>query len=208
MTRSSSLILIAAIAVTSFLTQPATGQFTITIPKVKVPKIPKKEAPATTTNNPDPVTSNSDSPVTSDSVSSSQPIGDVRGMPIPGARITFSNNPDGSNPKTTFTSSEFIYGRLDLGGKTVYDAFGLKNQGANAKFYYINYDLQIWKPGEKPWDKWAGNSYTLVTKEDAQKTYWNFDVLPEPTKVSTRKSAIADELEYYNSGAGVYTLVV
>jgi len=205
MTRSSSLILIAVIAVTSFLTQPAMGQFTITIPKVKVPKIPKKDAPATT-NNPDPVTSNSDSPATSTSdSSSSQPSGTVRGIPIPGARITFANNADGSNPKTTFTSSEYIYGRLDLGGKTVYDAFGLKNQGSSAKFYYINYDLQIWKPGEKPWDKWGGNSYTLITKEDAQKTYWNFDVLPEPTKVSTRRSAIADELEYYNSGAGIYT---
>ena len=205
MTRSS-LILIAVIAVTSFLTQPAMGQFTITIPKVKVPKIPKKDAPATP-NNPDPVTSNPDSsmPTNSDSSSQAGPNANVRGIPIPGARITFSNNPDGSNPKTTFTSSEYIYGRLDLGGKTVYDAFGLKNQGAAAKFYYINYDLQIWKPGEKPWDKWAGNSYTLVTKEDAQKTYWNFDVLPEPTKVSTRRSAIADELEYYNSGAGVYT---
>lgn len=203
MTRSS-LILIAVIAVTSFLTQPAMGQFTITIPKVKVPKVPKKDAPATP-NNPDPGTSNPDSSMPTNSDSSSQPRGNVRGIPIPGARITFSNNPDGSNPKTTFTSSEYVYGRLDLGGKTVYDAFGLKNQGAAAKFYYINYDLRIWKPGEKPWDDWAGREYTLVTKEDAQKTYWNFDVLPEPTKVSTRKSAIADELEFYKSIGGVYS---
>src|SRR5688500_14628057 len=154
MTRSSSLILIAAIAIASFLTEPAIGQFTNTIPKIKVPKVPKQNAPATPAN-PDPVTSNSDSSMTSNSDSSSQPRGNVRVMPIPGVRVTFSNNPDGSNPKTTFTSSEYIYGRLDLGGKTVYDAFGLKNQGAAAKFYYINYDLQIWKPGEKPWDKWA-----------------------------------------------------
>ena len=202
MTRSSSLILIAVIAFASFFAAPAMGQFTITIPKIKVPKITKKEdAPPATPNNSDPVTTSN-----SDSDSSSEPAGSgsVRGIPIPGARISFSNNPDGSNPKTSFTSSEYIYGRLDLGGKTVYEAFGLKNQG-NAKFYYINYDLQIWKPGEKPWDKWSGNAYTLVTKEDAQKTYWNFDVLPEPTKASTRRSAIADELEYYNSGAGVYT---
>jgi hypothetical protein len=39
MTRSSSLILIAALAITSFLIQPAMGQFTL--PKIKIPKIPK-----------------------------------------------------------------------------------------------------------------------------------------------------------------------
>jgi hypothetical protein len=198
MTRSSSLILIAVIAVTSFLAEPAVAQFTI--PKIKIPKIPKKESPTTPTTTADPVTSpTSDAPTQPVQGSTS-----VRGIPIPGARITFSNNPDGSSPKTSFTSSEYIYGRLDLGGRTVYDAFGLKNQGPNAKFYYINYDLQIWKPGEKPWEKWAGNDYTLVTKEDAQKTYWNFDVLPEPTKVSTRMSAIADELEFYKGVGGLY----
>lgn len=126
-----------------------------------------------------------------------------RGKPIPGAKITFSNNPDGSNPKTSFTSSEYIYGRLDLGGRTMADVFGFKNMG-DAKFYYINYDLQVWKPGEKPWDTWSGHNYTLVTKEEAQKTYWTFDVLPDPTKVSTRGSALADEIEYYKFVSGIY----
>src|SRR6478735_7766795 len=100
MTRS--LILIAAIAVTSFLTQSAVGQFNL--PKIKIPKIPKTDAPAnpSTPNNPDPVTSNSDSSSTSKGGDS------VRGVPISGAKIIFSNNPDGSNPKTSFTSSENI----------------------------------------------------------------------------------------------------
>ncbi len=198
MTKSSSLILIAAIAITSFLTEPAMGQFTM--PKIKIPKIPKPDArptPNDTDNNPVTTNSNSDS-------SSPDRGSNVRGMPIPGARVTFSNNPDGSNPKTSFASSEYIYGRLDLGGRTMYDAFGFKNL-ADAKFYYINYDVQIWKPGEKPWDNWSGNSYVLVTKEDAQKTYWNFDVLPDPSKVTTLGSAIADELQYYNHGRSVYS---
>ena len=197
MTRSSSLILIAAIAITSFIALPAVGQFPL--PKIKLPKIVRTETTTTPTNTDNPVTSNSDS--------SSPARGDdrsVRGMPIPGARITFSNSPDGSNPKTSFSSSEYIYGRLDLGGKTMYDAFGFKALG-NAKFYYIDYDIQIWKPGEKPWDNWSGHSYTLVTKEEAQKTYWIFDVLPDPSNVRTIGSAIADEIEFYNGVRSVYS---
>ena len=193
----SLLMLIAALAVASFFTQSAAGQFPF--PKIELPKIFKTEAPATPKNtDPDPVSPNSDS-------SSPVPNGDVRGKPIPGARVTFSNNPDGSNPKTTFTSSEFIYGRLDLGGKTVYDAFGFKNLG-DMKFYYIDYNLQVVKPGEEVWDgAWSGNNYTMVTKEEAQKTFWIFDVLPPPTKAATRTSPIATDLQYYHGGAGIYS---
>src|SRR5688572_6334834 len=198
MTRSSSLMLIAAIAVASFLTVPAMGQFTITIPKIKVPKTTKKDAPASP-NNPDPGTSNSDM--------SSEPRGNknVRGVPIPGARIIFSNSPDGSNPKTTFTSSENIYGRIDFGGRTMMDAFGWKAMG-DRKFYYVSYFVKILPAGKEGWEHdWHnGRGYTLVTKDEAQKTFWNFDVLPDPTKASTISSAIADELQYYNSPAGMW----
>lgn len=191
----SSLLLIASIAVASFFAQSAAGQF----PKINLPKFPKKEAPATP-NNPDPVSPTSDS---------SSPVrgGDVRGKPIPGAKITFSNNPDGSNPKTSFTSSEYIYGRLDLGGRTVYDAFGLKNLGADAKFYYICYPMSIFQPGKEPWEHaWHnGSNFVLMTKEDAQKTYWNFDVLPDPAKITTLMGAIEDDLNYFNSPAGIYS---
>jgi hypothetical protein len=131
---------------------------------------------------------------------------DVRGIPIPGAKITFSNNPDGSNPKTSFTSAEYVYGRLDLGGKTVYDAFGLKNV-KDAKFYSLHYHLNVLAPGKEAWEHdWHnGINYTLMTKEDAQKTYWNFDVLPEPSKVSTLIGAIDDDLSYFNSAGGLYS---
>ena len=201
MTRSSTLILIAAVAVTSFLTQPALGQFTITVPKIKIPK--KKDAPATTpttTTNTDPVTTNSESSATARSDSK------VRGVPIPGARIIFSNSPDGSNPKTTFTSAENIYGRLDFGGRTMYDAFGWKAMG-DRKYYYVSYFVQILPAGsnqgwEHDWHN--GRSYTLVTKEEAQKTVWNFDVLPDPTKATTLTGAIADEIGYFNSPSGMW----
>lgn len=179
-----SVMLIAAIAAAIFLAQPAAAQFTI--PKIKIPKIPTKDTTVTPTN--------PDRPSNS---SSSAVEGEVRGRPISGARITFSNNPDGSNPKTTFTSSEFIYGRLDLGGKTVYDAFALKNQ-TDVPIYYINYDLRVYKPGEEPRGLGWGGSFnnTLVTKEEAQKTYWNFDVLPDPAKVTTIQSMLANEKDF------------
>ena len=149
-----SLMLIAVLAVASFFTQSAAGQFTL--PKFKLPKITKTEVPATP-NDPDPVSRDSDSPM-----SAPVPDGEVRGKPIPGAKITFSNNPDGSNPKTSFSSSEFIYGRLDLGGKTLYDVFGLKNQ-TDVPIYYINYDLVIYKPGEKPYaGNWGGSSSAVL----------------------------------------------
>lgn len=192
--RKLSVTLIAVIVTALFLAITATAQFSI--PKIKIPKVPKTDTSSqpSSSDSPSSPASNSSSPTSS---------GDVRGIPIRGARITFSNNPDGSNPKTSFSSSEYIYGHLDLGGRTMAEAFGL-NKMANASFYYINYDIQIWKPGEKPWDNWSGHNYTLVTKEDAQKTYWNFDVLPDPTNVSTRGSAVSDELEYYKFVSGIY----
>jgi len=197
MTRSSSLILIAAIAITSFLAEPAMAQ--ITIPKIRIPKIPKTDAPANP-NNTDPVISNSDSS------SPGRRNDTARGVPISGARIIFSNSPDGSNPKTSFTSSEYIYGRMDFGGRTMYDAFGWKAMG-DRKFYYVSYWLKILPAGsnqgwEHDWHN--GRGYTLVTKEEAQKTYWNFDVLPDPAKASTLSSALPDELEYYKGVSGMW----
>ena len=107
MARTSSFILMAAIAIALFSAEPADGQFPI--PKIKIPKIVKTQPTTSgdqggsTTVNADPVTS------TSANSSSSQSGSTGRGVPISGARITFSNNPDGSNPKTTFTSAENIY---------------------------------------------------------------------------------------------------
>ena len=87
----------------------------------------------------------------------------------------------------------------------MYDAFGWKAMG-DRKFYYVSYFLNIYPAGKPGWEHdWHnGRGYTLVSKEDAQKTYWNFDVLPDPTKSTTISSAIADELQYYNSPSGMW----
>ena len=62
------------------------------------------------------------------------------------------------------------------------------------------------KAGKEGWEHDWHNSqrYTLITKEDAQKTYWNFDVLTEPAKVTTLIGAIDDDISYFNSPAGIY----
>ena len=192
-----SLMLIAAIAAASFFTHPAAGQFNL--PKIKVPSIPKKDD-SSSPKNPDRTASPASSSTSTANAANS------RGVPIQGARIIFSNNPDGSNPKTSFSSSENIYGRIDFGGRTMYDAFGWKAMG-DRKFYYVSYFVKILPAGsnqgwEHDWHN--GRSYTLVSKEDAQKTFWNFDVLPDPSKSTTLSSAIADELQYYNSPAGMW----
>ena len=190
----------AVLAAASLFTQPAAAQFTL--PKIKIPKIPKKDAPATPESPDRTASTTSEAP--------SQAKNDsVRGIPIQGARIIFSNNPDGSNPKTSFTSSETIYGRLDFGGRSMYDAFGWKAMG-DRKFYYVSYFLKIRPAGSN--DGWEhdwhnGRGYTLVTKEEAQKTYWNFDVLPDPAKASTLSSAVPDELEYYKGVSGMWTQI-
>jgi hypothetical protein len=188
-------MLIAVIAAASFLAGPAAAQFSI--PKIKVPKITKTETSSQPTS--------SDSPANPASGPSSPTLSDARGVPISGAKLTFSNNPDGSSPKTSFTSSENIYGRIDFGGRTMYDAFGWKAMG-DRKFYYVSYFIKILPAGKQGWEHdWHnGRSYTLVTKEDAQKTYWNFDVLPDPAKASTLSGAIADELEYYKWVSGMW----
>jgi hypothetical protein len=193
-----SLVLIAVIAAASIFAVPVAGQFSI--PKIKIPKIPSKDSTPTTSS---PDRSADQSPSTISAAAGRE----VRGRPIAGAKITFSSNPDGSNPKTSFSSSEFIYGKLDLGGKTIYEAFDLKNQ-TDVPFYYINYDVVIYKPGQKPYEgNWGGAfNQTLVTKEDAKKTYWNFDVLPDPLKISTIKSMLANEKDFSKKGlAGIYT---
>jgi hypothetical protein len=191
----STFLLIAAFAIASLFTEPTIAQFPI---KIKIPKITKTEAPPTTTTSPEAATQTSDT-------SSTVRGADVRGVPIPGARITFSNSPDGSNPKTTFTSAENIYGRIDFGGRTMYDAFGWKAMG-NRDFYYVSYFVQILPVGKTGWEHdWHnGRSYTLVTKDEAQRTYWNFDVLPDPSRSSTISGALEDEIGYYNIPSGMW----
>lgn len=173
----------------------AVAQFTISIPKI--PKI-KKEKPQTTGELP------KTTATTSSGGSSSSLPSENRGKPIPGAKITFSTTPDSGASSTNFKSSDFIYGRLDLGGQTIYDAFGLKGLGTR-DFYHIKYSIDITQDG-KPWEhNWHNRgSIVLVTKDDAKKTFLNFDVVPDPAKLTTIVCTLDDNIDYCKFPGGIY----
>ena len=192
----NKLAVVALLICCFVLTNNASAQFTITLPKV--PKI-KKEKPQIDASSPTSTSTTS----SSDAVSSSASASEVRGKPIQGAKITFSTTPGGA-PATSFRSSDFIYGKLDLGGRTIYDAFGMKGLG-NRDFYYINYYLDISQDG-KTWEhNWHnGASIVLITKEDAQKTSLTFDVVPDPSKLNTTVCTLDDDIDYCKFAAGLY----
>ena len=112
---------------------------------IKIPKIPKinKEQPSApdTSSTSDEITSSdrSSDPLSSDS--------EDRGKAIPGAKLAFSTSPFASGEaatKTNFRSSDFIYARVGLGGRSVYDAFGMKSMGVR-EFYYLYISMSVSK---------------------------------------------------------------
>lgn len=164
--------------------------------KIKVPKIPKITTPKPAEMEMPSVT---DSP-SSRSSSSSSATGKST---IPGAKMYFSNTPftnSNAGAKTTFASSEFIYGRLEL-SQTVYDTFGLSSLGER-DYYYVYYSLGMERTQDR--DRyadpieWNSSLNLYLTKEDVQKKYLNFDVLPDPNKVTTALAQTDKPEEYGN----------
>lgn len=85
--------------------------------------------------------------------------------------------------KESFTSGEYIYGSVDLGGKTVNDYFKLPAITQDYPYAYLYYIAEVYKG-----DKMIGtNTWTmaLVKETDKKNTFLNFDVLPEPGKAVT-----------------------
>lgn len=172
-----------AVAVCSSAT--AYGQIRINIPKI--PKI-TKDKEQTTTSGGQSGTSTA-SPV---SVSTSS-IGN--GKPIPGAKVYFSTTPfsdSSAGAKPGFTSQEFIYGRVEL-GKPISEAFGLGNM-PKRDYYYIKYKVLI--GGEESNIGPNVGNYLYLSKDDINKTFLNFDVMPDANNINT-VLAVTDELWNY-----------
>ena len=180
-------------------TASISAQFKINIPKI--PKITKEK--------PQPSGSGDTASPSPTSVSSSAREPEVKaGVSIPGARMSFSTTPfsDGSGAgQSSFTSADFIYGRLDL-GRSIFDAFGMKGFG-NKDFYYLNYGIDVEANGERTYYALPRTEPILITKELAKQTYLNFDVLPDPNKITTIAGRIADDRSYYFDPAPLYALV-
>jgi hypothetical protein len=108
---------------------------------------------------------------------------------VPGAKMYFGDKPftanhDGS--KTNFSSSGFIYGRLELDKQILQEAFGMSTEDAEAP-WYLRCWVMIFKDGAEigQHQLWE---FIHVKKGDQLKSTFNFDVLPEPAKATTAMS--------------------
>src|SRR5690606_26574157 len=131
------------LALAVFITVPqAKAQFNI-----KVPKLPKivKDQPQRPVEPEQPSTnSRSGGDPTVAAVSARQSSAVAGGRAIPGAKVVFSATPftnSSAGARSSFASSEFIYGRLEL-DRSISDAFGLGNL-PNRDYYYIRYHVII-----------------------------------------------------------------
>ena len=116
---------------------------------------------------------------------------------LPDTKFYFSDKPfttGNAGAKTNFTSREFIYGRLELNGKTISEAFKLDAEPTK-EFHCLNYGILITPKGkseaELNYDQTIqytvnNRSRPILIREDEMKNTWfNFDVLAEPSKINT-----------------------
>lgn len=129
---------------------------------------------------------------------------------IPGVRMYFSDKPfvaGSTGNKTSFTSADFVYARLDLSGKTLAETFGLPRDGESAMYNksdcYLNFQVTVFKDGEQMGQPnfWP---FLYVWGKEKKEASFNFDVLPEPSKATSMlcgtenfKSAIASGPLYH-----------
>ncbi len=140
---------------------------------------------------------------------------------IPGVKFYFSDQPftnSKAGAKTIFTSQEFIYGRLKLDNGTIAEAFKLDAQPAIG-FHYLNYGILITPKGKSEQElnyeqtiQYTVNNRSrpiLIRAGEEKNTWFNFDVLAEPDKISTLGGAATmpesiDELKFA-AGMDMYT---
>ena len=108
-------------------------------------------------------------------------------LPIPGAKMYFSDKPFTNNhegAKTSSKSSDFIYGRIELqNNQTLLDAF--KMSSIKTQYYYLRFWVQAYKNGEKTGNRNSFEYLLIKNEEDVKRNYLNFDILPNPTAASS-----------------------
>lgn len=108
-------------------------------------------------------------------------------------KMYFSNQPfENSNAgsKTSFTSNEYIYGRLEVSGSTIKEAFKLREIKGH---YFLVCEVEVLEDGKPPEGYHISmNNYILVPNENLDKNWVNFDILPEPTRATTLYSMTDD----------------
>ncbi|SDE23415.1 hypothetical protein [Niabella drilacis] len=136
---------------------------------------------------------------------------------VPAAKFYFSDQPfTGSNAgaKTSFTSQEFIYGRLELGGKTLAEVFKMDAQPVKG-FHYLKYGMVITPKGQSEealrTDQTVqyaiyNRSRPILIKEGEEKNTWlNFDVLAEPSRITTLETVYPtpEKISNFNFSTGL-----
>jgi hypothetical protein len=117
-------------------------------------------------------------------------------------KISFANQPlnGGGSGKTSFTSAEHIYGKMELSAATIKEAFKLKE--SEGKIPFLKYRVNILRNGEIIH---YGNSrdFILLQEEAKNSKTLYFDVLPLAAKASTLFSMTDD----FSAGLGMNPLV-
>ncbi len=102
-------------------------------------------------------------------------------------KIYFSNQPflkSNTGSKNNFTSSDYIYGRAELDGQTIQEAFRVFEPNNNYPHAYLLYRVYIFHNGQEMGFNPSVN-ICLLKAENKNNKWLNFDVLPEPAKAST-----------------------
>ncbi len=107
-------------------------------------------------------------------------------------KILFANTPftsNASSSKTNFTSSDYIYGRLELSGSSIKEAFKLREIKGH---YFLVCEMEVLKDGEPVGYHTYRNNYFLLPNENLDKNWINLDILPDPTQASSLYSMTDD----------------
>jgi hypothetical protein len=218
MTKISSLTF-ALLIITAFGLQSASAQFRIPdIPRIKKPKseLPKQEQPQTSNEQANGSSSTSGGDDNSEAARLRNAQNEVMQVkPSNVGKIYFSNRPFGAindGSKTSFASGEYIYGRLETSGGTLREVLKFSSITTANPEHRLNYNLYLYYISKdiggaiQEVVKDVSNSpFTVLTEGDLDKTYWNFDVLPEPSKAATRMYTYVRMLEL-ESQNGPYAL--
>lgn len=106
-------------------------------------------------------------------------------------KMYFSNKPfttGNAGSKRSFTSSEYIYGRIELDGQSVKDVFKVWDPTPGYPYSYLLYRVFVFHNGEEKGQNTL--NVCLLEQKDKNKTFLNFDILPEPAKATTVMSGI------------------
>ena len=123
--------------------------------------------------------------------------GKVPGTDVQG-KMYFSNQPFGqtnAGAKTSFSSNEFIYGRIELSGSSIKEAFKLEEEYGH---YYLCCDVEVWKDDNSMGG--SNHNYFLLDPNNLDKNWLNLDILPDPARASTLYSMTDD----FTAGLGFF----